>query len=198
MLKQKFGWLSYTGWGGIGGILAIIGLLCSIFGSPLTWFSSSHPSALSSSPSLVSSPAEISISRPFPIVTNTPTATPSPSPTPTPQPTQISYPQLSSSYTGNADNISLNQTGQFNLENIQEDSNGNISGNDVVSPPLYGTGTFTGKVTLQSAITFRVTPQDGADSSEITFTGTVSGTTLSGKYTSSSGEGGNWQVVATS
>jgi hypothetical protein len=130
--------------------------------------------------------------------TPTPTATPSPSPTPTPQPTQISYPQLSSSYTGNADNITLNQTGKFDLENIQEDSNGNISGNDVVSLPLYGTGTFTGKVTLQSVITFTVTPQDSADSSKINFTGTVSGTTLRGTYTSSSGEGGNWQVVATS
>jgi D-alanyl-D-alanine carboxypeptidase len=113
----------------------------------------------------------------------------------------ISYPQLASSYTGTAHNETYNITSNFALVSIKEDQQGNISGNTQVSPPLYGSGPFTGKVSSNNTITFTSTPTDGSGHT-ITFTGTVTPQhSLSGKYTANSKIGvqtGTWQVSATS
>lgn len=118
--------------------------------------------------------------------------------------TQSSYPQLSASYTGSVHNIPYNITSNFALSSITEDQQGNISGQMIVDPPLYGSGPFTGTVSVNNTINFTVTstPGNPCGCTSVIFTGTVKPqNTLSGNYTANSQTGpqtGTWQVSGTS
>lgn len=114
----------------------------------------------------------------------------------TPPITPPPIPQLAASYTGTGHNTTYNITANFALNSIKEDQQGNISGNAVWSPPLYGSGSFTGKVNSDNSITFASTTTDVGIA--ITYSGTVNGQSLSGNYAINDGQAGTWQVSATS
>ena len=108
-----------------------------------------------------------------------------------------SLPHLAPAYQGTVHNITYNLTANYALSSIKEDQQGNISGESIVSPPLYGSGPFTGTVSPDNSITFTSTPTDGSGYT-ITFTGTVnSDGSLSGSYTVDDGQIGRWQVSPT-
>lgn len=101
---------------------------------------------------------------------------------------------LASSYQGTGHNITVNITSNFALASVTEDQQGNISGNAIWTPPLYGSGPFTGKVYANSSLVFTSIANDGSGVT-ITFTGTLNANgSLSGNYTVSSGQIGTWQV----
>jgi cell wall-associated NlpC family hydrolase len=105
-----------------------------------------------------------------------------------------SIPRLASSYSGTVHNITYNITSNFALSSIVEDQSGNISGQTMVTPPLYGSGPFTGAVSTDNTITFTSTAADQSGVT-ITFTGTVnSDKSLSGNYTVNNGQIGTWSV----
>src|ERR1700678_4431793 len=84
---------------------------------------------------------------------------------------------LASTYHGTVTNLTVNETAAFTLTAVTEDGQGNISGQSIVSPPLYGGGPFTGTV---SGTTVKFTSKSEGDSlcpagaCTAVFTGTVS------------------------
>jgi hypothetical protein len=68
-------------------------------------------------------------------------------------PTQI--PELAPSYAMTFDNLSVSTTADGSLSGISEDRQGNLRGQMVVNPPLYGSGPFTGTATNR-AVSFTV------------------------------------------
>jgi hypothetical protein len=110
-------------------------------------------------------------------------------------PTSQSIPQLASSYQGTGHNITYNVTGSLTLSSITEDQQGNISGQVIWGSPLSGSGPFTGTVSSDHSINFT----SNGEGFTITYTGTVSAqNTISGNYSTDTGQTGTWQVSATS
>ncbi len=109
---------------------------------------------------------------------------------------------LVSTYHGTVDNLTVSETAAFTLTAVTEDEQGNISGQSIVDPPLYGGGPFTGTV---SGTTVKFTSRSEGDSlcpagaCTGVFTGTVSQAgAMSGTYVTSYSEGpsqnGTWQL----
>lgn len=110
---------------------------------------------------------------------------------------------LVSTYHGTLDNLAVNESAAFTLTAVKEGEQGNISGQSIVDPPLYGGGPFTGSV---SGTTVNFTSKSEGDSlcpagaCTVVFTGTVSQTgAMSGTYAASYSEGpsqnGTWQLT---
>jgi hypothetical protein len=117
-----------------------------------------------------------------------------------------SVPQLVSTYSGTVHNLTVDLTAEFELTGITEDQQGDISGQSVVEPPLYGGGAFTGTVSNTAVIFTSRSRGDilcPAGACTVTFSGTVSQTgTMSGTYvashtggsTQTSTQDGTWQL----
>jgi hypothetical protein len=109
---------------------------------------------------------------------------------------------LVSTYHGTVDNLTVNESAAFTLTAVTENEQGNISGQSIVDPPLYGGGPFSGTV---SGTTVKFTSRSEGDSlcpagaCTVVFTGTVSQAgEMSGTYAASYSEGppqnGTWQL----
>jgi hypothetical protein len=108
-------------------------------------------------------------------------------------------------YHGTVDNLTVNESAAFTLTAVKEDEHGNISGQSIVDPPLYGGGPFTGTV---SGTSVKFTSKSEGDSlcpagaCVVVFTGTVGEAgAMSGTYVASYTEGssqtsqnGTWQL----
>lgn len=109
---------------------------------------------------------------------------------------------LVSTYHGTVNNLTVNESAAFTLTAVTEDEQGNISGQSIVDPPLYGGGPFSGMV---SGTSVKFTSRSEGDSlcpagaCTVVFTGTVSQAgEMSGTYAASYSEGppqsGTWQL----
>jgi hypothetical protein len=109
---------------------------------------------------------------------------------------------LVSTYHGTVTNLTVNETATITLTAVTEDGQGNISGQSIVDPPLYGGGPFTGAV---SGTTVNFTSKSEGDSlcpaaaCTVAFTGTIgSAGAMSGTYTASytggPSQNGTWQL----
>jgi beta-lactamase regulating signal transducer with metallopeptidase domain len=108
-------------------------------------------------------------------------------------------PVLQSSYQGKIENTTdnANISAPVTLSSIQEDQQRNIRGYMTISPPLVGSGPFTGTVASNRSIQFTVIPDDGSGYAAMKFTGTIqSDGSLRGEYTlPGTTQGGTWQVA---
>jgi hypothetical protein len=88
----------------------------------------------------------------------------------------------------------VNQSAAITLTSIQEDAQGNISGNLQVSPPLSGTGTIKGSVARNNTIKFISYPTDG--SAPISWVGVISANgSINGTYSVPNySQQGKWQA----
>lgn len=101
--------------------------------------------------------------------------------------------QLATTYQGTGYNINYNQTANLALTSLQENQQGNISGYVRWSPPLVGSGPFTGQVYDDGEVIFTSTANDGSGYID-TFTGQVNPYGfISGSYTGG-GQKGTWEV----
>ena len=101
---------------------------------------------------------------------------------------------MTTNYQGYGHNITVNITSNFALKAVQEDQQGNISGYAQWTPPLYGSGPFTGRIYDDGGLVFTSTANDGSGGT-IAFTGKVnSNSSINGSYTASNGQIGIWQV----
>jgi hypothetical protein len=109
---------------------------------------------------------------------------------------------VASTYHGTVTNLTVNETAAITLTAVTEDEQGDISGQSIVDPPLYGGGPFTGTV---SGTTVKFTSRSEGDSlcpagaCTVVFTGTVGQAgAMSGTYAASYSEGasqnGTWQL----
>ncbi len=94
--------------------------------------------------------------------------------------TTSSFPNVAGTYSGTVQNTTANETSDITLTLVQ--SQGQLTGNLVIAPPLVGSGPVVGTITKSGTLTFTV--KNDTYGSVIDFTGTQqSDGSLSGTYT---------------
>lgn len=181
--------------------LLIGGIAAALLLPPLVGHHSNGPTTPTSTIKHTSTPSAVATHEATASPASSPSASPSPGQTPSPTSTP-GYPNVAGTYNGTIVDVLTTPPTNAPMSLSIQQSQGNISGNFTVSPPLMGSNSFTGFVTNTYHIQFLVQASNG--NPPLFFTGTVhQNGAMSGSYCSyrnnhcdyGAGGYGTWSVT---